>query len=182
MIGWRGRKMVDRDGARIGTIEDVFVDDREEGTSWATVKTGRLGRTVRLLPIGDARQVKSKVEVPFAASQVETAPEIGADGNLTMEGERRLVAHYAVAAPTPAATPAARDDVHIQGPSVRRRLPSRRPMRVPTASATASRKTPARIPQSTGLRMCHLELPDPTYCRIDADQDRGDAIDAGEEA
>jgi PRC-barrel domain len=36
---WRGKKMVDADGDKIGTIEAVFLDRQTGQPAWAAVKT-----------------------------------------------------------------------------------------------------------------------------------------------
>jgi sporulation protein YlmC with PRC-barrel domain len=40
---WRGKNVVDADGDKIGTIEDVFLDRHTGEPEWATVKTSLLG-------------------------------------------------------------------------------------------------------------------------------------------
>ncbi len=51
---WRGMKMVDADGDKIGTIEDIFLDRQTGEPAWAAVKTGLFGRKETLVPIHDA--------------------------------------------------------------------------------------------------------------------------------
>jgi sporulation protein YlmC with PRC-barrel domain len=43
---WRGRTLVDRDGDKIGKIEDVYLDRSSGEPEWVAVKTG----PVRLEP------------------------------------------------------------------------------------------------------------------------------------
>jgi sporulation protein YlmC with PRC-barrel domain len=38
----RGATMVDKEGAKIGEVEDVFLDRQTGGPAWAAVKTGLL--------------------------------------------------------------------------------------------------------------------------------------------
>src|SRR5439155_2797405 len=48
---WRGMKVVDADGDKIGTIEDIYLDRQTGEPEWATVKTGIFGRKVSFVPI-----------------------------------------------------------------------------------------------------------------------------------
>lgn len=42
---WRDMKMIDADGGKIGTIEDIFLDCHTGEPAWAAVKTGLFGTT-----------------------------------------------------------------------------------------------------------------------------------------
>jgi sporulation protein YlmC with PRC-barrel domain len=88
-------KVVDADGDRIGTIEDVFLDRHTGEPEWATVKTGRFGRKSNFVPIRDAEVVgETDVRVPVQKEQVENAPKVDADGELSPDEERLLYEHY----------------------------------------------------------------------------------------
>ena len=47
---WIGRKMVDADGDKIGTIENVYMDRHTGEPAWAAVRTGLFGRKQTLRP------------------------------------------------------------------------------------------------------------------------------------
>ena len=40
---WHGRDLIDRDGDKIGSIGDVYLDDQTGQPEWLTVKTGLFG-------------------------------------------------------------------------------------------------------------------------------------------
>jgi hypothetical protein len=62
--------MVDREGARIGKIEDVFLDRHTGGPGWAAVKTGWFGYEHTVVPITDAvLGLNGDVLVPFTKDQ-----------------------------------------------------------------------------------------------------------------
>jgi sporulation protein YlmC with PRC-barrel domain len=91
----RGATMVDKDGARIGKIEDVFLDRQTGRPAWAAVKTGLFGRRHTLVPITDAfRNPSADVQVPFAKDQVKDAPNIEPGEEVTPELESRMWEHY----------------------------------------------------------------------------------------
>jgi sporulation protein YlmC with PRC-barrel domain len=91
----RGATMVDKEGAKIGTVEDVFLDRHSGRPAWAAVKTGLFGRKHTLVPITDGiLNPNAEVVVPFAKDQVKAAPSIDPGQELTPELEREMWAHY----------------------------------------------------------------------------------------
>jgi sporulation protein YlmC with PRC-barrel domain len=92
---WRGLKLVDADGDKIGTIEDVLLDRQTGEPAWAGVKTGLFGLKHTLVPIRDAERAgDDAVRVPLQKEQVKDAPRIDPDGELSPEEERKLWEHY----------------------------------------------------------------------------------------
>jgi sporulation protein YlmC with PRC-barrel domain len=92
---WRGRKMVDADGDKIGTIEDVFLDRQTGQPAWAAVKTGLFGTKHTLVPLMGAEPADDDaIRVPLDKEQVKEAPRIDPDGELSPEDERKLWEHY----------------------------------------------------------------------------------------
>ena len=91
---WRGMKVVDADGDRVGTIDDVFLDRQTGEPEWATVKTGLFGLKSSFVPIRDAELTGDNEirVVPEGAGQ--GCAEVDADGELSPEEERRLWEHY----------------------------------------------------------------------------------------
>jgi uncharacterized protein (TIGR02271 family) len=91
---WRGRTAYDRDGEKIGKIEDVYLDRNSGEPEWLAVKTGLFGSNVSFVPIGDASSQGDDVRVSHEKSLVKDAPNVDADGELSPEEERRLYQHY----------------------------------------------------------------------------------------
>jgi hypothetical protein len=92
---WRGRKMVDADGDKIGTIEDVFLDRQTGEPAWAAVKTGLFGHKHTLVPIRDAEPTgDNEVRINLQKEKVKEAPRIDPGGELTPEEERTLWEYY----------------------------------------------------------------------------------------
>ena len=95
--GFRGRTMIDRDGDKIGKIDDVYEDRQGGRAEWAVVNTGLFGTKKSFVPLHDAQPVGEDVRVPLEKSQVKDAPSIDADGELSESEERQLFTHYDVA-------------------------------------------------------------------------------------
>jgi uncharacterized protein (TIGR02271 family) len=91
---WRGRTMVDRDGDRIGTIEDIYADDRTGQPEWALVNTGLFGTRSTFVPLAQASQHDGEVQVPYEKQLVKDAPGVEADQHLSEAEEQQLWRHY----------------------------------------------------------------------------------------
>ncbi len=92
---WKGRKVVDADGDKIGTIEEIFLDRHTGEPAWATVKTGLFGLKSSFVPLAGAQLTDDdELRIPIDKELVKDAPKVEADGELTPEEERRLWQHY----------------------------------------------------------------------------------------
>ena len=91
---WRGRTLVDRDGDKIGKIQDVYLDRSSGEPEWIAVKTGLFGSNVSFVPVHDATSEGEDVRVGYEQHVVKDAPNVDPDGELSPEEERRLYQHY----------------------------------------------------------------------------------------
>jgi uncharacterized protein (TIGR02271 family) len=91
-----GRKVVDSEGSKIGTIGQVYLDDRTGEPEWITVKTGMFGGRESFVPLGPADMDGDDLRVPFDKELVKEAPSLGTDEHLSPEEEARLYRHYSV--------------------------------------------------------------------------------------
>jgi len=94
---WRGRDVVDKDGDKIGSLEEVYLDTDNGRPEWATVNTGLFGMKQSFVPLRDARPAGGKVVVPYSKDQVKDAPSVDPDGELSSDEEERLYSHYGLA-------------------------------------------------------------------------------------
>jgi uncharacterized protein (TIGR02271 family) len=94
VLSWRGQDLVDNDGDKIGTIEEIYLDAETNEPEWAVVKTGLFGNKQSFVPIGDASPAGDGIRVPFAKATVKDAPSVDPDGRLSQQEERELYAHY----------------------------------------------------------------------------------------
>lgn len=94
--GFRGRTLIDRDGDRIGKIDDVYEDQHGGQAEWALVSTGLFGTKKTLVPLRDAHPVGEDLRVPVPRDRVKNAPHVAADVELDQDDERRLFEHYNV--------------------------------------------------------------------------------------
>ena len=92
---WRGEKVIDLDGAKIGELEAVYVDTATDEPAFATVKVGIIGRhRLTFVPLGGATVSPSAVRVRYDKKLVQDAPGIDTDGELAAGDEPGVFAHY----------------------------------------------------------------------------------------
>jgi uncharacterized protein (TIGR02271 family) len=92
--GFQGRTMLDRDGDKIGKIDDIYEDRQTGRPEWALVNTGLFGTKKTFVPLRGASPVGEDVRVPLEKAHVKDAPGIDADGELSESEERQLFTHY----------------------------------------------------------------------------------------
>jgi hypothetical protein len=85
--------MVDREGAPLGRIAHIYLDQVTEEPEWALVATGQGGRQV-FVPLVDAAEHQDQVRVPVERALVSDAPAIRAGRQLSKEATARLHGHY----------------------------------------------------------------------------------------
>lgn len=94
---WRGRTVVDSDGDKIGTLEEIYLDTDTGQPEWGTVNTGLFGMKQSFIPLAQSNPARGEVVVPYSKSQVKDAPSIDPDGELSPEEEQQLYRHYGFA-------------------------------------------------------------------------------------
>ncbi len=76
---WEGQKVLDRDGEKIGTIEEIYLVEETGRAEWALVKVDRLRRRSTLAPLLGARPVRDGIRVDYDKSTVKDAPPVDAE-------------------------------------------------------------------------------------------------------
>jgi sporulation protein YlmC with PRC-barrel domain len=95
VLDWRGRAVVDRNGKKIGTFEEIYLDAGTDEPAWAAVKAGTFGlRRSRVVPIALAQSEGNSIRVPFTKQQVKTAPTIDSDGWVPERDQAAILRHY----------------------------------------------------------------------------------------
>ncbi|KOG90974.1 PRC and DUF2382 domain-containing protein [Streptomyces varsoviensis] len=89
-----GMSVVDTDGHRVGSVQQVYRDDRTGDPEWITVRTGLFGMKETFVPLAGAKKVDGDLRVPHSKDTIKDAPRIDADGHLDPGEEDRLYEHY----------------------------------------------------------------------------------------
>lgn len=92
---WHGKVLVDREGEKIGKLQDVYVDVETDVPQFATVKEGFIGRHLTFVPLGGVKVAPDELQVDVYKTQVEDAPNIELQGEeLSQADESSLYHHY----------------------------------------------------------------------------------------
>ncbi|MET7902923.1 PRC-barrel domain-containing protein [Streptomyces sp. NPDC005355] len=88
-----GRKAFDREGAKIGTVDEVYLDDATGEPEWAAVRTGLFSRDV-FVPLEPSEVIGDTLRVPYDRALIKNAPDFGVGRHLSPEQELQLYHHY----------------------------------------------------------------------------------------
>src|SRR3712207_1522957 len=94
LLQFRGQQLLDRNGDKIGKVEEIYEDTDTGAPEWALVNTGLFGTRSTFIPLRDAQTSDGELRVPYDKSHVKDAPGIDPDGALSREEEQRLYQHY----------------------------------------------------------------------------------------
>jgi sporulation protein YlmC with PRC-barrel domain len=117
VLDWRGRAVVDRDGEKIGTFDEIYLDEGTNEPAWAAVKTGRFKLRRRVVPISAAEPDGQHVRVPFTKDQVKSAPTIDSDGWVPESDQAAILRHYGVSGAESRTATSAPESVEPPGPT-----------------------------------------------------------------
>lgn len=95
-LGWIDKTLVGSQGAKIGKIIDVHVDDYTGEPDWLAVNTGgRFGGVKkRYVPLEAAVREGDEVMVPYSKDMVKQAPVVETTGALTNTEAQELASYY----------------------------------------------------------------------------------------
>ena len=69
-----GGDVLDSTGDKIGSIAQLYVDDRSTQPSWVTVRTGLFGMRESFVPLDDATEDGINIRVPYTRTRSRTHP------------------------------------------------------------------------------------------------------------
>jgi stress response protein YsnF len=88
----RGGDVLDRDGALLGQLEEIYLDDITDAPKWALVRPG--GSAAGFVPLIGAELTDDELRVGFAAERVASAPLVEDESHVTVAEEEALYRHY----------------------------------------------------------------------------------------
>lgn len=92
---WFGADVIDRDGEKIGTLENVYMDRGSGRPEWFAVKTGLFGMKETFVPIEGMKADGDRLRVACTKEMAKDAPKVDEhDGFLPEAEEQRLYQHY----------------------------------------------------------------------------------------
>jgi uncharacterized protein YrrD len=105
---WHGKPLVDRDGEKIGKLEDVYVDVETDEPMFGTIKEGLIDRHLTFVPLGGITIGPDNVQLAMAKEQVKDAPNIELEGDELSQAEESTLYHHYQLNYTPPATESGR--------------------------------------------------------------------------
>jgi uncharacterized protein (TIGR02271 family) len=89
-----GRRAVDPQGSKIGSVGQVYLDDETGRPDWVTVNTGLFGTRENFVPLRGSRIDGDDLVLPFEKDIVKDSPEIAYTSHLEPDEEQALYAYY----------------------------------------------------------------------------------------
>jgi len=89
----QGRAVYSTDGEKLGSVEEIFVDEETNEPEWIGLGTGFFGKKRVVIPVQGADMREDGVYVPYSKDQVKATPDIDSD-EISQETEARLYEHY----------------------------------------------------------------------------------------
>ena len=91
----QGQPIIGQDGEKIGTAENVYLDNQTDRPEWVEVKTGLFGSRSALVPLADAEpDPAGGIRVPYDKARIKNAPHHDADQQLSGDEEAELFRYY----------------------------------------------------------------------------------------
>jgi uncharacterized protein (TIGR02271 family) len=90
------------DGAKLGKVDSVYLDNETGRPEWAAVKSGLFGGHVSLVPLQSGDWDGSTLTVPFDKNALQNAPHHDPDVAISDTDEDELYRHYGMTGTTPA--------------------------------------------------------------------------------
>jgi Domain of unknown function (DUF2382)/PRC-barrel domain len=94
-LEWRGRTVIDRDGEKLGTLKEIYLDQHER-PHWGSIATGLFGTRETLAPLTAAQLTGDGLQLPYAGDHVRAAPNVEPDVQLSADEEQLLHRHYEI--------------------------------------------------------------------------------------
>ncbi len=91
---WHGKMLIDRDGERIGKLQDVYVDVENDEPQFATVKEGFIGRHLTFVPLGGIQVGPDDLQVSVTKDQIRSAPNIEQHGDELSQADESALYHH----------------------------------------------------------------------------------------
>lgn len=91
IAGLQGATVIDPSGAKLGPVQEIFLDDQTRKPEWVAVKAGR---TPVLVPLAGASQSGSELKVPYPKEKIQSTPKINPGDHIDQATEQKLYSHY----------------------------------------------------------------------------------------
>jgi uncharacterized protein (TIGR02271 family) len=95
---FQGCDLVDEAGEKIGTVDEIYLDDATGQPEFALIKAGGLfGSKSHFVPLQNAARDGQRLRVPYSKDQVKDAPGWDSDEHLSQQEEQKIYSYYGLA-------------------------------------------------------------------------------------
>jgi len=94
IASYRGANLVDSSGDKVGTIQEIYLDDYTGQPEWVLVNTGLFGTKSTFVPLQGATPQDQNIRAQFTKDQIKNAPNLDADQHLSETEEQELWRYY----------------------------------------------------------------------------------------
>jgi sporulation protein YlmC with PRC-barrel domain len=94
VLEWRGCDVIDSDGDKVGTLEQIYLDEQTKKPEWAIVTVGFMGRRSTFVPLIGAMREGDMIRVRYDKDLVKDAPKVDPEGGLSQDEEEQVYRHY----------------------------------------------------------------------------------------
>ncbi len=91
---WIGRDVVDRDGEKVGKLEDVYYDTADHEAAFVAVKSGTFGRSHTVAPLQGATLSREYVRLDAPKELLKDGPSEASGGRLTGVDALEVLRHF----------------------------------------------------------------------------------------
>jgi stress response protein YsnF/sporulation protein YlmC with PRC-barrel domain len=97
-----GAQVTGGDGQVVGTVQQIFNDDRDGTPVWARI---RAGTRECFVPLAGGKVDKNGLSVPYDANQIMSSPDIGADRHMSAAQTEQLRSYFGLSVPAQGGPP-----------------------------------------------------------------------------
>ena len=91
---WHGKLLVDRNGEKLGKLQDVYVDVETDEPQFGTVKEGFIDRHLTFVPLAGIRIGPDDLQVATTKEKIRSAPEIEMHGEELSQADESTLYHH----------------------------------------------------------------------------------------
>lgn len=108
LSAWRGSELIDSNGEKIGTLEDVYFDIETDEAQFGTVQEGFIDRRIVFVPLVGVTLGPESIRVAVTKQLVKDGPSLRQEGGELSQEDESLLYHYFQMNYTPSTNPSGR--------------------------------------------------------------------------
>jgi hypothetical protein len=94
LADWQGRDVVDRQGEKLGKLDDVLYDGESDDPAFAAVLSGTLKKHLTYVPLVGASVGREYVRVRFPKGDLKQAPTFDPETQLSPDDEASIYGFF----------------------------------------------------------------------------------------